>query len=126
MSENLLDEYYKITKTIDNIQTKINNYKQAIEEQINNAKNDTERQQYITEYKHFIQNIKQDEDIKNKLIQLNKRQNELKTIIMTPTDINVIDVIQKLTNKYTILTNNTDIINNKYEQLINDIEKNLL
>jgi hypothetical protein len=124
MSDNLLDEYYKITKTIDNIQTKINNYKQAIEEQMNNAKNNIERQQYVNEYKNFIQNIKKDEDIKNKLIQLNKRQNELKTIIMAPNEINVIDVIQNLTNKYTTLTNNTT--NNKYEQLINDIEKNLL
>ena len=33
----LLDEYYKITKIIDNIQMKINDYKQILEDKINNS-----------------------------------------------------------------------------------------
>jgi hypothetical protein len=101
MGEHLLDEYYKITKVIDNIQSKINNYKQILEDKINNTDSENERNILIEEYKSFIKNIKDDTEIKNKIIKLNTRQTEIKTILTNTNEINIIDTIEKLIKKYT-------------------------
>jgi len=101
MGEHLLDEYYKITKVIDNIQLKINNYKQILEDKINNTDSENERNILIEEYKSFIKNIKDDTEIKNKIIKLNTRQTEIKTILTNTNEINIIDTIEKLIKKYT-------------------------
>ncbi len=104
----LLDEYYKITKIIDNIQMKINDYKQILEDKINSSKTDNERIRFMEEYKSFIQNIKSDVEIKNKIIQLNTRQSEIKIMLanINTNEINVSETIDKLIKKYTLLTYN--------------------
>jgi len=106
MGEHLLDEYYKITKVIDNIQLKINNYKQILEDKINNTDSENERNILIEEYKSFIKNIKDDTEIKNKIIKLNTRQTEIKTILTNTNEINIIDTIEKLIKKYTPVCTN--------------------
>lgn len=106
MGDHLLDEYYKITKVIDNIQTKINNYKQILEDRINNSDCENERNILIEEYKSFVKNIKDDIEIKNKIIKLNTRQIEIKTMLTNSNEINITDTIEKLIKKYTPLCTN--------------------
>lgn len=81
MSDNLgdvLDEYVMITKTIENIQDKINRYKKTIELRIDNATSDREQRMYVTEFKQFITDIKNDPHITKKYRRLKQRQKDLR------------------------------------------------
>jgi len=93
MKEQLLDEYVKITKTIDNIQLKLTNYKKKIEESIENSKSEEEQQNKIIEFKEIINKIKNDETISKKYKLLKKNQEEIrkKLIINDSIDTNEID-----------------------------------
>jgi len=77
-NEELLDEYVKITKTIDIIQNKINTFKKTIEDKIHTSTNDNEREMYLEEFKTFTLNIKNDTQLIQKYKLLNKRQKELR------------------------------------------------
>jgi len=98
MSENLLDEYVKITKTIDNIKIKLAKYKDYTENSIEKARTEEEQQNKINKFRNTIIKIKNDETINNKFKLLKKKQQEIKKQLIPENDIN--NTIIMLINKY--------------------------
>lgn len=122
MSESMLAEYVKVTRTIENIQFKLNKYIKDTEKYIETAKSEKEQNKKIKEIKKTLAKIKKDPEVTNKYRILKKRQIELKNQLLSTVkpsnDIHDSDIdktISDLKIKYNILTQNEIvIINNKY------------
>ena len=112
MTEEILNEYVKITCIIENIQNKINLYKQNIEDNIEKSKNDIEQNQKIKEFVNTMTKIKEDADITQRYRKLKLKQKELKEqLIKNPIinnnnniDIDTDIIISNLKSKYTSLS----------------------
>lgn len=108
MTEHILDEYMKITRTIENIQNKINQYKKIVEANIENSKNEEEQEEKIREFKKIIHRIKKDKEITRKYRLLKKKQKELRDSLVTNRgslegdETNL--VISDLKSKYSLLS----------------------
>lgn len=107
MTDYLLDEYVKISKTIENIQMKINEYKKDIEISIENAQSENEQNVHVEKFKEMMIKIKTDPNIITKYKSLKKRQQELKFLIIPSTDSEIDHQINQLKNKYVMLSKNT-------------------
>lgn len=83
MSNSLQNEYVKISSAIENIQTKINQYKHKIKSKIENTKDENEKLIYIEEFRNIVKSIKEDHEIMKKYKILKKRQYELKTLLFS-------------------------------------------
>ena len=121
----LLDEYVKITKTVDNIQEKINTYKKTIEDKIEHSTNTAECIVYREEFELFVSDIKHDPQISQKYRRLKQRQQTLRDLLLDDlTLMNVDEMIHSLKSKY-----ETENINNiktaPYETLLHNIKSNL-
>ena len=80
-STELYDEYNKITKIIQNIRDKLNNYTIDVEEYLKNTKDSKDKNNKIREYDQTLKSIKEDKNIFERYHQLIKRQNELRNIL---------------------------------------------
>ena len=104
MTDIILDEYVRVTRTIENIQTKINTYKKSIEEDIESAKSEEEQNERVKEFKNMMAKIKKDPNVTSNYRLLKKRQTELRNQII-PIDNNDIDkTISNLKRKYIVLS----------------------
>ena len=133
----LLDEYVKITKTVDNIQEKINTYKKIIEDKIEHSTNTAECIVYREEFELFVSDIKHDPQISQKYRRLKQRQQMLRDLLLNDTNtntdttyMNVDEMIHSLKSKYETENINNNNINisirtTPYETLLNDIKSNL-
>lgn len=116
-NEELLDEYVKITKTIDNIQNKINMFKKTIEGKLETSTNDDEREMYLEEFKTFTLNIKNDTQLIQKYKLLNKKQKELRDQLL---------LYIMHTNSNPIMTDNGSSLNEATNtELYMNINKNI-
>ena len=91
ITEDLLDEYVKVTITVENIQKKINKHKKTIETRLEKATNDNEKNACIEEYKLFIMSIKNDPEIVNKYKMLKNKQANLRGKILSNNNIKLKD-----------------------------------
>lgn len=107
MTDHLLDEYVKISRTIESIQTKIEEFKREIEISIENAQSENEQNEHIEKFKEMMTKIKTDPNIITKFKSLKKKQNELKILILPYTESEIDQVIKQLKNKYVMLAKNT-------------------
>ena len=144
MSEDLLDEYVKITKTIDNIHNKINKYKTDILDSIKYSSSEQEQKDKIKQFHSIIQKIKSDHKITNKYRTLKKSQAELKKKIINSTDFDdtsssdISKQISLLKTKYDlsskkkiILIDDINIYNNnigdvKFNSILEEVQLNLI
>jgi hypothetical protein len=126
MTRKHLDEYIKITKSIENIQYEINAYKRTILDNIENAKTEKEQYEKIKEFQKTVVQLKQDPEITQKYRLLKQKQTELKNKIIyfiethidnidnineTKTDIEKMIIHLKI--KYNILAKNKIILTDK-------------
>lgn len=149
MSDKLLDEYVKVTKTIDNIHEKINRYKHIIEKRIDETDDEDIQTKYLNEFRKFIEQIKNDDDITQKYRFLRNKQRDLRNqLTMNDVDKTIFELKSKYgdenydLNKISLRTRSdinmdntiyTDNISdkidknkiNKFDILLNDIQKNL-
>lgn len=77
-----LDEYVKITRTIENIQNIINRYIKDLA--IENAQTEQEKDEKINEFKDMMFRIKNDRDITQRYRYLKERQKELRERLTFP------------------------------------------
>ena len=108
----MLDEYVKITRTIENIQTKINRYIKDIEEAIENAQTEREKDEKINELKDMMHRIKNDRDITQKYRYLKERQKELRGQLTLSTQSHVV-VINPEPNSFDVLVD----LRERYDKL---------
>ena len=110
MTEQLLNEYVRITFIIENIQNKLNLYKHDIENNIESSNNENEQNEKIKEFIETMKQIKEDADITQRYRKLKLRQKELKDILIQKTssdtniDIDTDIIISNLKSKYTKLS----------------------
>jgi hypothetical protein len=100
MTDNLLDEYVKISKTIERIQTMIQGYKEEVEKSIINAKSENEQNECYDNFREMMIKIKMDPCIMTRYKSLKKRQCELKSLILPCCDSEIDLTVNKLKNKY--------------------------
>ena len=101
--DTILDEYVNVTMKINNVLKIISQYKDTIKQKIENAKLEGEKKLYIDQFRDFIQNIKNDNDIINKYKLLKIRQCEIRKKIITvdpSNDTGDIDILHILRHKY--------------------------
>lgn len=145
MSEQTLDEYVRVTKTIENIQNKINRYKIHILENIEESKSDKEQEEKLKEFRKTMKRIKGDKEITQQYRMLKIIQKELRDkLIPDSSSLNEAEVlIIKLREKYVRMTKNQIVLvddnefdniqldakrslqNIRFEMILNDIQKNL-
>ena len=147
MSEDTLDEYVKITKTIDNIHDKINRYKTNILDSLKYSTSEQEQKDKMKEFQNIIHKIKTDPIITNKYRALKKSQDELKKKLISSTDFDNTstsnnDINKQLTelkDKYNILSKKQIIIiddtkicnepnfnNTKFNSILDEVQLNLI
>jgi len=102
---NILDEYVKITRVIENIQNKINQYIESMDEIIENTQDESERDKKIKEFKTTIERIKNDHEITQKYRQLKNRQKELRELLIPPNS-NINDKMKSSNTNFTSTTDN--------------------
>lgn len=145
MTDLILDEYVKVTRTIENIQNKINRYKKSVEENIENSKSEQEQENKIKEFKKTMSRIKGDKDITQRYRILKKKQKELRDkLIPNELSFSEADVlIIGLRKKYEKMSKNQILFvddeefdnieldvkrslqNTRFEMILQEIQKNL-
>ncbi len=110
MTDCLLDEYVKISKTIESIQTKIDELKKDIEKSIVDAQSENEQNEHIEKFKELMEKIKTDPNMILKYKSLKNRQLELKNLILPCTESEIDRTVKQLKNKYILLSKNSNII----------------
>lgn len=145
MSDLILDEYVKVTRTIENIQDKIIRYKKSVEENIENSKSEKEQEQKIKEFQKTMSRIKGDNDITKRYRLLKQKQKELRdklipdAISLSEADLLIIN----LRKKYEALAKNKVLLiddeeldnieldtkrslqNIKFDMILQQVQKNL-
>jgi hypothetical protein len=145
MIDLILDEYVKVTRTIENIQNKINRYKKNVEENIENLKNEKEQIVKIKEFQKTMSQIKGDKDITHRYRLLKKKQKELRDILI-PGIVSLTDselFISNMRQKYEKFSKNKMMIidddehdcfeldtkqslqNSKFDVILREVQKNL-
>ena len=76
MSVDILNEYVKVTSTINNIQDKLNRYKKQVQNKLDSAKSEKERDLIVKDFQENIDKMKNDSEIKRKYLNLKKKQKE--------------------------------------------------
>lgn len=84
---NLLDEYVKISKTIE----RIDNYKELTLDKLKNAKSKREFEKHLSVYRSVMKKIKEDSELLYKYKQLKQRQQEIKNILLSSNDNKIIN-----------------------------------
>lgn len=87
MSEDILDEYVRLTRAIENVRNKINQYKKNIDYDISNSKSEKEQQKHVDKFKNVINRIKNDDDITGKYRRVKARHQELKRVLLRGLEI---------------------------------------
>jgi len=147
MSEDTLDEYVKITRTIDNIHNKINRYKLNVIDSLKYSTSEQEHKNKMLEFQNIIQKIKSDPTITNKYRALKKSQEELKKKLINSTDFDTVsstnnDInkqLSELKEKYDVLSkkriiiiddskidNNNSFKNDKFNSILDEVQLNLI
>lgn len=108
MTDCLLDEYVKITKTIESIQKKIDSFKNDIEISIENAQSENEQNEHVEKFKEMMGKLKTDPEIIAKFKSLKKRQLELKKLILPCTESEIDQTVKQLKIKYVLLSKKTN------------------
>lgn len=152
MSEDTLDEYVKITKTIDNIHDKINKYKMNVLDSLKHSSSDKEQQDKMKDFQDIIKKIKSDPLITNKYRALKKSQDELKKKLISSSDFdnsnnsntNINKQLSELKVKYDMLSkkriiiiddtklsdirinNGTNLKNEKFNSILDEVQLNLI
>jgi hypothetical protein len=146
MSERILDDYVRITHIINNIQNRIDKYKERMIRKIEGAKTIKDQNILLEEFRKIIDGIKRDPIITEKYKLLKKKQLILKKQLLhdhenTSTSDDIENNLNQLYTKYLASSNNEKNIvrgncrkqsNNKHTSqdekikfILNEIEKNL-
>lgn len=142
MSTIILDEYVTVTKAIDNIHNKINEYKTYIENEIKNANTKKRKQKILRRFRKTLNKIKNDPDVTNKYKSLKEKQLKIKKMLIPVEKTEIDEIIASLQAKYNMLSYNNIVIddhqenankicankiihNMKFHTIINELENNL-
>ena len=147
MSEDTLDEYVKITRTIDNIHNKINRYKLNVMDSLKYSTSEQEQKDKMKEFQNIVKKIKSDPSITNKYRALKKSQEELKKKLISSTDFDNTSSVNndinkqllELKEKYDTLSKKRIIIiddskintdnsfkNKKFNSILDEVQLNLI
>lgn len=110
MSEAALEEYVKVTRAIENIQNKINRYKETVVDTIKRSSSDKEQKEKAEEFRQMMQKIKTDPTITKKYRTLKQRQEELKRQLITVAESEIDKKISDLKVKYSALSRRRIVI----------------
>lgn len=146
MTEDTLEEYVRICKTIDNIHNKINKYKINILDSLKHTSSEKEHNDKIKEFHKIIKKISSDPVITHRYRELKKSKDELKKKIINTSDFDNTSSLNKdinkeltdLKDKYNILSKkniiiiedeinyNVTIDNKKFNSILDEIQLNLI
>jgi len=100
MSNNILDEYTKITRIIENIQDKINRYKITIEQDLERSSSEKEKNMIIKEFEKKIKKIRDNPQITKRYRYFKKRQEMLRRLLILSDKTETDKLLQDLQIKY--------------------------
>lgn len=125
----ILDEYVRVSKTIDNIKSKIENYKNSVNELLKKAKTEKEQDEIIEKYRNDMMKIKNDKNITRRFKLLKQKQKNLKNLLLPSINNDADIIINLMKGKYTdddyISLNKGKLDDFEYDIILHKIQKNL-